>query len=245
MISTPWAQPGPNQSIEYDTHHERHAEAGDHLSMSTVHGNRSDDGRGDITRFQAPITTTADETKAIRDHQRISIPGTQGRAPYDSIHHRQSPTHLSGPNDFLISPPASSHDDVGNSPPNGNSAHTPSPTRSRQSSQQPRKDEQQPMQGKDQKHTHYEPRKRDTPESGSFRRTSSSSFDQSDRRSDQVKEQPMLPSTSQQGDSHPSPKQRTPRRASDILVNADPESVRLIKELQAQDLGLRRRAARS
>lgn len=111
----------------------------------------------------------------------------------------------------LVSPPASSHDDAGNSPIVANAQRTPSVSSSEQSGDQPMQ-----MQ-------------RYTPESGPIGRASSSSY------GERVLENTASPkSAEQRSGQNPKP---GPRPGS----MPDHESLRLIKELQAQELGLRRR----
>ena len=115
------------------------------------------------------------------------------------------------PASSLVSPPASSHDDAGISLINAHAGWESSTVSSRHSSSQPKQ-----MQ-------------RYTPESGSMRRASSSSYGEN------IQEQPgssvMAGSLSDQ-----KPKVRA------ISENiADEDSMKLIKELQAEEYGLRRR----
>ena len=130
----------------------------------------------------------------------------------------------------LVSPPASLHADVGRTPP------SPYATSSRHSSQHPKQ-----LQG-------Y------TPESGP-RRDSSSSVDElpttsnDGRAGSSVSEAVAMgkdtsPMTTISTTGDDEPKLEVPRRKSrgSIDNGADEESLKLIKELQAQDYGLRRRA---
>ena len=112
-------------------------------------------------------------------------------------------TYQQVPASSLVSPPESSHDDIGHSPTAIEPTYTTSPPRSRHSSQQP--------------HEHFQ---RYTPESGTIRRASHSSFGERSVEKEQIQTQSYIVASTQQ---------------------ADEESLRLIKELQAQDLGLRRR----
>ena len=149
---------------------------------------------------------------------------------------------------FLMSPPASSHDDRGNSPTNNASTHTPSPPTSRPSSKQPHKEPPIISPSTRSQQQEHQQQQRNTPESGSLRRGSSSSFEQVNK-SDKPNEAAIVAAANdteqQQIASKPSSqKYRTTRRPSEAaLADADEESIRLIKELQAQDLGLRRRGA--
>lgn len=109
----------------------------------------------------------------------------------------------------LVSPPASSHDDIGNSPVNlnNNGRVTPSPSSSRHSSHQPQQVQ------------------RSTPESGPMRRASGSPYEQQ--------------TTTLSKAADPASAHKQGRRTSEQA--ADEDSLRLIKELQAQEYGLRRR----
>lgn len=120
----------------------------------------------------------------------------------------------------LVSPPASSHDDMGKSPPPSQAELTPSTSSSRHSSRHPKQI------------------RRYTPESGSARRTSSSSAGEANAEKSALGDtgQPTIPT---------SPAFSASRRHSkadggpDVI--ADEESLKLIKELQAEEHGLRRR----
>lgn len=115
------------------------------------------------------------------------------------------------PASSLVSPPASSHDDVGNSPTVANAHWISSRSSSEQSGEQPKQIQ------------------RYTPESGPIRRASSSSY------SENMSEKVIVPRLAEQ----PSVQKSRPWPNSDFM--ADDETLRLIKELQAQELGLRRR----
>lgn len=115
------------------------------------------------------------------------------------------------PASSLVSPPASSHDDDGTSPINAHAEWKSSTVSSRHSSSQPKQ-----MQ-------------RYTPESGSMRRASSSSY------GDSAHEKAASPVMADSSSDH-KPKART-----GLENMADEESMRLIKELQAEEYGLRRR----
>ena len=131
---------------------------------------------------------------------------------------KPEPAHLEPKDSFeqpassLVSPPASLHDDVGNSPVNQNPEWVPSRSASEQSSTQLKQMQQ-----------------RYTPESGPMRRASSSSYDKA------TPEQTACPEIVE---ASPSQKARAGLKSEYM---ADEESLRLIKELQAQELGLRRR----
>lgn len=112
----------------------------------------------------------------------------------------------------LVSPPASSHDDVGDSPEAAVAKFTPSASLSRHSSPQPKQAQ------------------RYTPDSGPMRRTSSSSNDR------YLAEKATSPQKTGPASSQ---KQNRARISSETV--ADEESLKLIKELAAQDRGLRRR----
>ena len=115
------------------------------------------------------------------------------------------------PASSLVSPPASSHDDAGISLINAHAGWDSSTVSSRHSSSQPKQ-----MQ-------------RYTPESGSMRRASSSSYGEN------LQEQPRS-SIMAELSSDQKPKVRA------ISENiADEDSMKLIKELQAEEYGLRRR----
>ena len=115
------------------------------------------------------------------------------------------------PASSLVSPPASSHDDAGISLINAHAGWESSTISSRHSSSQPKQ-----MQ-------------RYTPESGSMRRASSSSYGEN------LQEQPG-PSILAELSSDQKPKVKA------ISENmADEDSMKLIKELQAEEYGLRRR----
>ncbi len=123
----------------------------------------------------------------------------------------ESRDNFEPPASSLVSPPASSHDDAGISPISANAGWKSSTVSSRHSSSQP-------------KHM-----QRYTPESGSMRRASSSSYGEN------AQERPTSPVTADLS-SDQKPKART---GSESI--ADEESMRLIKELQAEEYGLRRR----
>ena len=118
----------------------------------------------------------------------------------------------------LVSPPASSHNDAGESPPTARSQWIPS----RRSSDQSRTQLKQ-MQRVQQ---------RCTPESGPLERASSSSDGEI------TPEQAGQPKLADLTDSYSILKARSELK---YEYMADEESLRLIKQLQAQDLGLRRR----
>ena len=114
----------------------------------------------------------------------------------------------------LVSPPASSHDDSGISPISAHAGWKSSTISSRHSSSQPKQ-----MQ-------------RYTPESGSMRRASSSSC------SENLQEQRASPKRT---DLSPDPSDQKPKARTSSESMADEDSMRLIKELQAEEYGLRRR----
>ena len=180
------------------------------------------------------------------------------------------------PASSLVSPPASTSDDAGHSPPAGNETWTPSVSSSRQSSRQPKQIQLQ---------------QRNTPESGLVRRASTSSYGETNLHKEEVDNviSPTVtePSSSDQQSSHQRPGAETVaepsvfelqyrRDSSEQLAHVpevpanlrgstpptqhpksspvvrsspmnerstqeDEESLKLIKELQAQDYGLRRR----
>ena len=137
-------------------------------------------------------------------------------APFESRESYEQPASS------LVSPPASSHEEVGHSPTAANATWTPSGSSSRQSSSQPKQTQQQQQQ-------------RYTPESGPMRRASSSSYgdnnmiNSAERAASPTALEPPL---FDQRPSHPS---------LSFEAVADEESLRLIKELHAQEYGLRRR----
>ena len=116
------------------------------------------------------------------------------------------------PASSLVSPPASLHDDAGVSPVDAHAGWKSSSLSSRHSSSQPKQ-----MQ-------------RYTPDSGSMRRASSSSYDEN------ALEKAVSPVMADMS-SDQKPKARIGSENT-----ADEESMRLIKELQAEEYGLRRRA---
>lgn len=179
------------------------------------------------------------------------------------------------PASSLVSPPASTSDDAGHSPPAGNETWTPSISSSRQSSRQP-------------KQIHLQ--QRNTPESGLVRRASTSSYGENTAQKELDNgTSPTVtePSSSDQQPTHQRPGAETTAEPSvfqfqyrrnssgqlaqvpDVPPNLrgsapptqhpkssqsvrspsvnerstqeDEESLKLIKELQAQDYGLRRR----
>ena len=120
----------------------------------------------------------------------------------------------------LVSPPESTHNDAGQTSPTLEPKPTPSLSSSRHSSRHPKQVQ------------------RYTPESGSARRASSSSVtdtmgEKDTTLIDRVETAHVI------GGFDASPKRTKPRLSSENF--ADEESLRLIKELQAQDYGLRRR----
>ena len=120
----------------------------------------------------------------------------------------------------LVSPPASSHNDAGHTPPASESKFTPSSVSSRHSSR------------------HSRQVQRYTPESKSTRRASSSSVaEMIAEKSASLRNKTEIANINGKIDA--SPKRVKPRLSSETF--ADEESLRLIKELQAQDYGLRRR----
>lgn len=116
------------------------------------------------------------------------------------------------PASSLVSPPASSHDELCNSPTAVNSEWAPSRSSSEQSS----------TQLKQMQHRY-------TPESGPVRGASSGSYDEA---------MPAQPACPESAGPLPGSKGKTDLKSEYV---ADQESLRLIKELQVQELGLRRR----
>lgn len=125
--------------------------------------------------------------------------------------HSEPKESFEQPAGSLVSPPASSYDDAGNSPTVAEAERTPSRSLSEQSGERPKQ-----MQ-------------RYTPESGSIRRASTSSYSES------MVEKITPPTLSEQ------PSSQNPRPGPNSAFMADQESLQLIKELQAEELGLRRR----
>ena len=120
----------------------------------------------------------------------------------------------------LVSPPASSHNDPGLTPLAPETKLTPSSSSSRHSSRHPKQVA------------------RYTPESGSTRRASSSSVaDMMLEKTTPLINRLEAAKISEEVDANP--KRAKLRLSSEIFT--DEESLRLIKELQAQDYGLRRR----
>ncbi len=134
----------------------------------------------------------------------------------------------------LVSPPDSSHTDAENSP----TASKPQQSPSASSNSPSRSSSEQPNQQQDQQHK----AQRYTPESGIARRARSSTLSEpsvNEKTASPRESQPPFPTLD---DTMPSNKmKRTKPRASSGEVETDEESLRLIKELAAQDLGLRRR----
>lgn len=136
------------------------------------------------------------------------------------------PTTTSHTQDYsaLVSPPDSSHTDAAPSPSSTKPHQTPSNSPSRPSSEQPKQTQ------------------RYTPESGIARRASSSA-----RSAPTNHKNNMNNSTSRRNspllimEETPNRAKRAKARASSGEAEADGESLRLIRELAAQDLGLRRR----
>ena len=146
-----------------------------------------------------------------------SYPGTDDKVATIPLESRKS---YEQPASSLVSPPASSNEGTGHSPTGAHETWPPSGSSSRQSSSQPKQTQQ---------HQRY------TPESGPMRRASSSSYGDNDMRS--AAEKALSPTAIElpQSDQQPSHQRLT------FEAVADEESMRLIKELQAQDYGLRRR----
>lgn len=124
----------------------------------------------------------------------------------------------------LVSPPASSHDDAEESPPSSHTAVTPCASSSRHSSR------------------HSKQVQRYTPESGPARRASSSSAGDAVVR--KITPAPANPLTADP-ETGTNPSQRITKASTGLDIVADEESLKLIKELQAQEHGLRRRGRAS
>lgn len=119
----------------------------------------------------------------------------------------------------LVSPPDSSHTDAETSPSSSKAQQTPSNSTSRRSSEQPKRPQ------------------RYTPESGIARRASSSTqgaLASGKSASPRISLPPTLGEVSNKA-------KRGKARASSGEASADGESLKLIRELAAQDLGLRKR----
>ena len=177
---------------------------------------------------QAPVNVVAAQAQTARDQSSTESAAIVAKIQQDARSEQkheepgedeaattEAPTATGQPppSSSLISPPASSNDDVGSSPINGVATYSPSPPPSKQL----------PSQAQKEVHQRY------TPESGSLRRASSSSFEQQRHGSGQNK-----------GDELPLAAASNEPRMPPIAVT-DQESLRLIKELQVQDYGLRRR----
>ena len=133
------------------------------------------------------------------------------KASFDAEHGKAESTYEQPPTSSLVSPPPSFHDDMGGSPIIEEDSTDSSPS-SRQGSHQPKEFFQ-----------------RCTPESGSMRRTTCS-LDEG--------------GLAEEGSEPPATNVEAPilrDESSKFIITADEESLKLIKELQAQDLGLRRR----
>ena len=149
-------------------------------------------------------------------------------ANFISVPPEPSRTFSQPPASSFISPPASTHTDAEGTPPAPHVSVTPSTLSSRHSSRQPKQVQ------------------RYTPESGSARRASSSTADgMTGRRASTstaggaVMEKSASPTV---GLSTPGAAREAAHKRSKASLGADDaESLRLIKELQAQDYGLRRR----
>lgn len=126
------------------------------------------------------------------------------------------------PASSLVSPPASSYDDADQSPTSAPLTWTPSRSSSRQSSRQPEQIQQQ---------------QRYTPESGPMRRASGSSSGEHNATEKAASSTVADSST----DVFTSTGQKANHTRLSLQGVADEESLRLIKELQSQDYGLRRR----
>ena len=144
-------------------------------------------------------------------HRSLETPHASSDTKVDpeSLDQRES---FEQPASSLVSPPASSYDEIGNSLTTANPHWVPSRSSSEQSS----------TQFKQSQHRY-------TPESGPLRRASSSSY------SEATSEQAAGSKSAEMGSI---PKARAGFQSE---YRADEESLRLIKELQAQEMGLRKR----
>ncbi len=169
----------------------------------------------DVPHSNKELKATAELPNSDVEDLGLSAPPLFDETPNEVV------THTASKDDYeqaaassLVSPPASSHEDVGNSSMEADGTPTHSSPFSRHSSQAPKQQSQ-----------------RYTPESGPMRSTSSSSYDEHRIEEESSAKTQPPPSASKSG--------RGARLSSETV--ADEESLRLIKELQAQDLGLRRR----
>ena len=226
--------------------------------------------------FEVPANTHRTDSINVerRSAGEMDSPGSLrgGKVDMITLETRES---YDQPASSLVSPPASTSDDAGHSPPAGNEIWTPSISSSRQSSRQP-------------KQSHLQ--QRNTPESGLVRRASTSScgentvqkevdngtspivtepsssdqqpihqrpseetiaepsvfqFQYRRNSSEQLAQIPPVP-PNLHGSSPPSQHPKSSPLVRSTSVNArstqeDEQSLKLIKELQAQDYGLRRR----
>ena len=149
-------------------------------------------------------------SEKVADHWEIteSCPAPDIEIGAATLESRES---FDPPASSLVSPPASSNNDAGTSPINAHAGWKSSAISSRHSSSQPKQ-----MQ-------------RYTPESGSMRRASSSSYGENTQ---EKAASPVIANLSID--------QKSKARTSSEDT-ADEESMRLIKELQAEEYGLRRR----
>ena len=157
------------------------------------------------------------------EYETAIAPGTRQNQP---VHHQFSDEEETDNQEqpaasSLVSPPASSHDDIGKSPLPSQAELTPSTSSSRHSSRNPKQVRRYP------------------PESGPARRTSSSSVGEAvagksalgDTAHSTIQTSPVYAMSRRES--------RTDGGLPDIV--ADEESLKLIKELQAEEHGLRRR----
>ena len=160
-------------------------------------------------------STAASAAIGVKTQQDTRPERKHGEPMEDETTTTEAPTAMQQPppSSSLISPPASSNDDVGSSPINGFGTYSPSPPPSKELPSQAPKDVHQ----------------RYTPDSGSLRRASSSSFEQQRHHNAHNKRNELSLAAA-----------ANEPRIRPIAVT-DQESLRLIKELQVQDYGLRRR----
>lgn len=201
-----------------DVQSQARADAPDEKSSCCLQANESNVADHDLHESEAE--QMMEEVKD-RKYESAIAPGPRPNQP---IHHQisdpEETENIEQPAaSSLVSPPASSHDDVGKSPLPSQAELTPSTSSSRHSSRHPKQV------------------RRYTPESGPARRTSSSAGETSaEKGALEDTGQPTIPT---------SPVFTTSRRQSRVDgvpdMVADEESLRLIKELQAEEHGLRRR----
>ena len=159
--------------------------------------------RRPTAKGMADARSDAPEDKPLALDPLLVLGNTKAMELSSNQRTHNSSTIFNQPSSSLVSPPLSSHENVGESPMAAGTTPTKSQSSSRGTSQPPQENFQ-----------------RYTPESGPIRKVSYTSS--------------RIPSVEQEV-----PKAKKHRTS---IEDADLESIKLIKELQAQDLGLRRRA---